>query len=137
MRSLIISLMVPFVLAACGGSGDEANNDGLIALSDAKPGSCVALGDDTYINRVLEVPCTGGKEAQVAGFTQLEGGPEATYPGWDGSDSAGYDKCQPVFEKFTGTAFWDSPLDIVAVTPSASTWRRGDRLVACLVVRPT
>ncbi len=137
MKNLLVCLTAAFALAACGGSDSVTNSDGRIALSDAKPGTCVTIGDDTYINRVHQVPCSGGGEAQVAGFTQLEGGPAAEYPGWHATDSAGYDKCQSVFEKFTGTAFWDSALDITAVTPSASTWRRGDRLVACLVVRPT
>lgn len=136
MKTLLACVMVPFVLAACGGSDGVANSDGRIALSDARPGTCVVLGDDTYINRSLEVPCAGGSEAKVAGFTQLEGDASAEYPGWHATDSAGYDKCQPVFEKFTGTDFWSSALDITAVTPSASTWRRGDRLVACLIVPP-
>lgn len=141
MKTYLTLALLASLLVACGGSGgsggDAAIDDGRIALSSAKPGTCVAIGDDTFVNRVPEVPCTGGTEMQVAGFTKLEGGSDAAYPGWHGTDSAGYDLCQPVFDKFTGTAFWDSSLDIVAVTPSASTWRRGDRLVTCLIVRPT
>jgi hypothetical protein len=138
MRTHWILGLTALTLAACGGGSGEVVTEGTrIALASAKPGTCVVTDGSAFVNQVQVVSCTGAHEAQVAGSTTLDGDSQAAYPGWFGTNSAGYDLCQPVFEQFTGTVFWDSPLDIVAVTPSASTWRKGDRLVTCLIVRPT
>ncbi|MEV0717351.1 hypothetical protein [Asanoa sp. NPDC050611] len=81
---------------------------------------------------VVYVPCTDGADNQAYGFVHAADGtfdrPTVATFGWD--------RCGHAFDKlWRGTS--REGLDFYPVLPTAETWADGDRVIMCVVYRPT
>lgn len=56
------------------------------------------------------------------------------YPGGEAVGDIGWDFCIDEFEKFVGTSYWDSEMEIDFFSPTKEGWERiGDREILCWV----
>lgn len=114
---------------------DGTGATSVASIESLAPGSCISTDGNWFVSEVHVMNChgEGTNEMQVAGSYLIDAIDGAAYPGSWRLDSQAYDGCQPVFEVYTGTPFWESELDIITVAPSRSTWSAGDREVICMV----
>lgn len=92
-------------------------------------GSCVAtLPADGEVDAVRVVPCADAHEAQVVSSYRFERG--AGWPGRDAAVAAVSAACDLT------PAEREQGLRVVAWSPTAASWARGDRTGLCLVVLP-
>ncbi len=111
------------------GASSRAPGVGLDAVA---VGSCGApASPDVYVSAFVLSDCQAPHAMEVAGRYALT---DAAYPGNTRLHLDSYRDCQPIFEKYVGAPFWESRFDLQTITPSPSTWARGDRTVTCLVV---
>jgi hypothetical protein len=81
---------------------------------------------------VIYVPCTEGADNQAYGFVHAADGtfdrPTVAAFGWD--------RCGQAFDKlWRGSS--RTGLDFYPVLPTSETWADGDRVIMCVVYRPT
>ena len=137
---IFITLLLFVSLSACHYDDhnllvrDDFETGTKVVLSDLPIGSCVITDQGYYVREVVETACNKLHDFQVAGSFERDEGIGAEYPGTLELEYESYEKCQSIFESYTGIPFWQSKFDISTVTPSASTWRDGDREVTCLLV---
>lgn len=141
--NLFFATLLTLVLVACGGGGgspsaanDNVGNPSAVAtsLADLKNGDCTSPEQNSIFASGLDVTdCSEPHDMEVAGRFELSEAAGVAYPGYLAIRQEAYKQCQPVFESWTGVAFWDSKYDINTITPSASTWDDGDRSVICLI----
>jgi hypothetical protein len=100
---------------------------------DAVPvGACGAPASaDVYVSAFVATDCRSPHAMEVAGRYTLA---DPVYPGHTRLHLDSYRDCQPIFEAYVGVPSWNSRYDIQTITPSPSTWARGDRGVTCLIV---
>ena len=107
-----------------------------VSADELEVGDCVEL--DTGATRVTTLPlvdCDEPHRGEVFHVATLEGGDE--FPGEESVTARGEEVCVgDAFEDYVGTPFLRSALDVTTVYPTAFTWARGDREIACLAVRP-
>lgn len=107
-----------------------------VAVGSLRPGQCATpTSDDLFVESFQVTECDNQHANEVIAIYDI---PDGTYPGdeYPGNSLIGrdaYERCQPLFEGYVGTPFWDSVYDIKTITPAASTWAEGDRTVVCLV----
>lgn len=121
----------------------EANNvqrneapglDGVIAAG--MPPEQLVLGDclrgfTTPLDPQTVVTCDSSHNAQLIGTFELEGAPEAPYPGADELLTQSEDLCKSV--SLDPSAGIDSTWTYHFSRPSKATWEKGDRLVSCFL----
>jgi hypothetical protein len=156
MKTLWLTTVLMLTIAACGsdkkkdsdgpdggsggaGNGGEGGAGGqdlqppgtFTSLDDVEVGACGAVPRDSdFVSQFEVVECDELHYMEVAGRYELA---DAEYPGNAALILSSYEGCQPIFETYTGTPFWDSEYDIRTITPSPFTWSQGDRAVICLV----
>ncbi|HEY0705909.1 MAG TPA: septum formation family protein [Polyangia bacterium] len=118
-----------------GGAGSDsgvAPANPPVGLDAVGIGACGApASPDVYVSAFVPSSCQAPHAMEVAGRYQLTA---PAYPGHTRLHLDSYRDCQPLFEAYVGVPFWNSRFDIQTITPSPSTWARGDRTVTCLVV---
>lgn len=93
-------------------------------------GNCVArLPQDGQVRRVRVVPCSQEHEAQV--WSQFAFSRNAVWPGQDEAHARVSRSCQLPEELL------EEGVALVAWSPTASSWQRGDRTGLCLAVLPS
>ncbi|MET8855194.1 MULTISPECIES: DUF4190 domain-containing protein [unclassified Streptomyces] len=110
---------------AAGGSGGSAFSLEVGECFDTPGGSLKGLAID-----VDKVPCTGGHDAEV--FADFEM-PEGDYPGQDAAADEADRRCYLLRNTYAMDS-WAVPGDVAvySFTPTAQSWRTGDREVSCL-----
>lgn len=97
----------------------------------AQVGDCVDMAtlQDREVTDIPTMDCTSEHDGQVAvAFTASEG----DFPSeqeWEDLVGA---ECRSGFERFVGTDYDDSALDLFSFTPTADSWEAGDRQVLCI-----
>jgi len=76
------------------------------------------------------VPCTEPHDNEA--FAVFDVSVES-YPDEDVMYDLAYDSCMVHFEKFVGTDYESSSLEITTMYPSAESWKQDDREVVCAV----
>lgn len=106
------------------------------ATEDLRVGDCyqpVEDVDDQSLLAAIIVPCEQPHLAEVFGVDDLEGGPDAPFPGVDVIDDDAIDICDAAFEAYVGVALDNSRYSYVYYTPTEQSWAGGDRVVMCSV----
>ncbi len=96
-------------------------------------GDCV---DGTSVGAVTDVPtvaCAAPHDLEVFYDFDLTGG---AYPGDSVVSDAAKAGCEAQFDSFVGLTYADSALDFTEYTPTADSWRSGDRTVSCVIGDP-
>lgn len=99
-------------------------------------GECVNLPDAETIDEYETVDCDEVHDAEVFALPTQPGGEEAAYPGAQAMGDLARQECEgEQFESYVGTAYPDSALYYLSLSPSQESWERaGDREVVCLLV---
>ena len=130
MSRTVAALIALGLLVGC--SGSDASDDGAIDVADLKTGQCVsAASADVFVRAFEGGPCLEPHAMEVAGSYDLDDG---EYPGVTALVLSSQRDCIPIYERYTGADFWDSPWDVKPIIPSPVSWREGDRRVICMVV---
>ena len=146
MKRRSATLLLPFALVLMGACSDDSSSGKppattppvvtppakAVGLDAVEVGACGAPATaDLYVSAFTIADCKAPHAMELAGRYTLT---EATYPGHTRLYLDAYRDCQPIFEKYVGMPYWDSRFDIRSITPSPSSWARGDRTVTCMVV---
>jgi hypothetical protein len=106
---------------------------------DLEPGMCFDDPDDTTLvafsrgRTVNQLPCRVPHRYELYARAPLATDPEEPWPGSAPAEERADVRCADEFEAFVGTAWVDSTLDYVFLTPSEARWRAGDSQVSCVL----
>lgn len=87
----------------------------------------------TQFEDITRVPCADPHDVEVYYTFDLD---SDALPIGDEMDTLAQEGCVPEFDKFVGTPYVDSELEINWYVPVAQSWAAGDREVWCLVYDP-
>jgi Septum formation len=88
------------------------------------------------LDRVSVVSCDTEHQYEVFALLELDGAPEAPFPGDQALLERADADCQPSFAAYVGTEYPDSAWFIAGLVPSEETWADGDRTIACALYEP-
>jgi hypothetical protein len=138
-RSLAIAVTAALALTtvACQAERDA---DGAIVAAGTLAAHELGVGDcfddeptDEEVTEIFDVPavpCDEPHDNEVFHVFEL-GGEEL--PADAEIEGLVDEECLPAFERFVGTSYEGSELDLFAIWPTAGSWEDGDREVLCAV----
>jgi len=140
-RASTAARLLPAVLVgvlALAGCSSDAERDGAGAVTAAvdvsvdrlRVGDCLITPADGVVEDLAAVPCGQEHDGEVFHAFDL---PDGEFPGAEPVQAAGEIGCLARFEEFVGTAFDDSELGLLPLTPVADGWAAGDQGVVCIV----
>lgn len=114
----------------------EIIESGDLDVMTVQVGDCF---DDPEVTDVVfsldAIPCSQPHDNEVFAVESIAG-VWADYPGQDTIDGYAYDVCSgDIFDRFVGTPYLDSALDVFTLTPTPESWGQGDREVVCALYR--
>ena len=122
---LILSLLaVALVASACG---DDTS------VFDLGVGDCFNDQEDlteTEVSEVATVDCSSPHDNEIYFEFSMT---DAVFPGNDAALESSSFRCLDEFEAFVGIDYLESDLDLFPITPTATSWAEGDRVVYCAV----
>ncbi|WP_203138700.1 septum formation family protein [Microbacterium sp. JZ31] len=144
------TLVIALTLGGCAAIGDllgggpdrdadtgEFTESGDVDVFDLQVGDCLNLGETGELSSAAVVPCSEPHTEEIFHEFQMEDG---DWPGEDAVEQAADEGCYAAFEAFVGTAYEDSTLDYVFLSPLEDGWNDPnveDRLVQCVIYEPT
>lgn len=113
----------------------EIAKPGDLTVGDLRVGDCYDLKDPTAeeLDQVTARPCAEAHEFEMIFVGSLEAG---AFPGAEGFVTYVDEHCLAAFERFVGTSYADSQLDVFWLEPTQAAWTAGDRSVQCAVYDP-
>lgn len=113
------------------GSGEITRTTTLTA-EDLRPGDCFDDSPEpaTRVIEILALPCAEPHDNQVFTIETHEAGATEPYPSAVELGDYARTTCAVAFEQETDVAV---SLDFSSIVPSESSWKRGDRLIVCLL----
>ena len=121
-RIILSLLAVALVASACG---DDTS------VFDLGVGDCFNDQDDltqTEVSEVATVDCSTPHDNEIYFEFSMT---DAVFPGNDAALESSSFRCLDEFEAFVGSDYIDSDLDLFPITPTATSWAEGDRVVYC------
>jgi hypothetical protein len=124
--SLVLGALV-LVIVMLGSTDDER------AITEARPGDCIDLASQSFESVETYTPrdCDAEHELEVVGIVTAVG---TAFPGDDALNALADDRCRQLFAGYVGIDFDDSDLELQPLTPTATSWAKGDHEVACVAV---
>ena len=134
-------LLSGLLVAACGGAERDDSGAirgggdlGVFALRvgdcfDDPPGVLSEFGAE--FTEVDAVPCAEGHDNEVFAIADHPAGVDVSYPGTEALNDYGLVYCLGEFERYVGTPYEVSRLDLWVISPSESSWERDDRELVC------
>jgi hypothetical protein len=116
----------------------EIVNAGDVGVADLEPGDCFNDPDDfeEVVYDVQAVPCSEPHDNEVFAIRSVAPAFPEGFPGQETLQEHAYEVCSgPVFDTFVGVSYLDSSLDVISLSPTAESWRDGDRDLACVLYR--
>lgn len=135
----VLCLLLAVVTVACGGSlrGDDGRvvREGQLSAFDLRVGDCFERPDDAAeVTTVTVVPCARPHDSEVFAVAQHPGADAGPYPGAGALQSFAQEVCLgETFLDYVGVPYAESELTVFPITPTAESWRTGDRSVACVL----
>lgn len=134
-RLLTAVLVGALGLTACSADAQRDEAGAVTAADDVsvdrlRVGDCLITPADGVVEDLAAVPCDQEHDGEVFHAFDL---PDGDFPGAESVQAAGEAGCLARFEGFVGTAFDDSELGLLPLTPVADGWAAGDQGVVCLV----
>lgn len=107
-----------------------------LVAGDCVTGSSFAAGATGQVTDTQVADCATSHDGEVVGVVTYTEGPADAYPGED--QVAGYaeSQCAIAFEAYVGVAYGSSPLQMVSLWPTESSWTSGDREAVCVAFSP-
>jgi hypothetical protein len=118
----------------------ERDADGAIVGAGSLAADELGVGDcfddepsDEEVTEILDVPavpCGEPHDNEVFHAFELRGDELPSDAEIEGQVD---EECLPAFDRFVGSSYEDSELDLFAIWPTAASWAAGDREVLCAV----
>jgi hypothetical protein len=152
-RSFISSIAIRVVLALLVFGGwylitglDDAGRDdsgeivraGDVGVAELEPGDCFNDPDDLeeVVYDVQAVPCSEPHDNEVFAIRSVASVFPEGFPGQETLQEHAYEVCSGLaFDSFVGVSYLDSSLEVLSLSPTAESWRDGDRDLACVLYR--
>lgn len=103
-------------------------------------GQCVdgvGTGDSVDPAALRTAACADPHGGEVVGIHAIsEPSDGSGFPGVSTIEATAIDRCPPLFAEYVGIRFDASRLKMFYIHPSADTWSRGDRQIACIATGP-
>jgi hypothetical protein len=137
---VVLILLAGAGFVAVSWLGSELLEGGDTDVYDLSVGDCIndpvePLPDEVVeVDSVDTVDCAEPHEAEVYALTDLPGDAAASFPGDDAVAQQADEICIGGFQDYVGAPYESSSLDYSYYVPTAQSWSRGDREVACLAV---
>jgi hypothetical protein len=130
----VVAIVAIAVLAPSGPQRDpntgQVTSQTTVALDQIKVGDCIpSVSEKEYITITL-TPCAQAHKAEVVGIDQVAGN---SYPGEATVTQQAENVCPEKLKAYSQTAYDDETLELFYLTPSADTWKTGDRSIVCIV----
>jgi hypothetical protein len=109
---------------------------GCTSVLELKTGQCFDGGATGSVSSVNTVDCAKEHTNEVFAITQYPAGKADPFPGDEALRDRANADCPPAFQAFVGKPFDQSEFDILFLTPSADTWKSGDRAIVCTLSLP-
>jgi hypothetical protein len=88
------------------------------------------------VEDVQHHPCSERHGGEVFFIGKISGGANGAYPSEDAFASFVRTQCVPAYRSYTGREFdTDTTYDVQYLTPTTSSWAKGDRGIDCVVLR--
>ena len=116
----------------------EIVSAGDVGVAELEPGDCFDDPDDfdEVVYDVQAVPCSEPHDNEVFAVQAVSSAFPDGFPGQEALQDHAYLLCSgAVFDAFVGISYLDSSLEVISLTPTAESWRDGDRDVACVLYR--
>lgn len=135
MRAAALALTALLLASGCGDDADRDDSGAIaaveeVAVDELRVGDCLETPADGVVTDLKAVPCTQPHDGEVFHSFDL---PDGAFPGDEQVQTAGEEGCLERFEAFVGTAFDDSELGLLPLTPVQEGWDAGDQGVLCIV----
>jgi hypothetical protein len=118
-------------------SGDIVSG-GDVGVAELEPGDCFDDPDDfdEVVYDVQAVPCSDPHDNEVFAVRSVSSAFPDGFPGEEALQDHAYLMCSgAVFDAFVGVSYLHSSLEVISLTPTAESWRDGDRDLACVLYR--
>lgn len=111
-------------------------------VTDLVAGDCVSgdsftAGATGQVTDTQVADCATPHDGEVVGVVTYTQGPTDPYPGEDEVAAYAEAQCATAFQAYTGVAYGSSPLQMVSLWPTESSWSTGDRAAVCVAFDPT
>jgi hypothetical protein len=118
------ALLAALVFAAC------------TPATQLEVGDCFdgAVEGETVVS-VTPVDCDQPHDKEVFAVFDYPDAPDA-YPGDEAVRAEAEEGCIPAFRSYVGKEFETSTLNVLYLTPTADTWRQGDKEITCTLLAP-
>jgi len=110
---------------------------GCSSVLDLKTGQCFdGTGASGTVSTVQTVDCAKAHVHEVFAVTLYPATKDDPYPGEQAIEDRANADCPPAFQAYVGIPFDQSVFEIFTLTPSADTWKSGDRSLVCTLSLP-
>ena len=92
-------------------------------------GDCTQLPESASSYTLYATSCSAEHTAEVFALLPAQG---EDFPAPEELEAYAEKECTAAFPAYVGLPAADSALDVVWLTPSEESWKRGDRMIACL-----
>lgn len=92
-------------------------------------GDCTQLPESASSYTLYATSCSSAHSAEVFALLPAQGD---EFPAPEELEAYAEKECSAAFPTYVGIPATESALDVVWLTPSEESWKRGDRMIACL-----
>ncbi len=131
----MLALLVLVVgAAACSSvrrnAAGEVIERGSMSVFDLRTGDCFDEPAGNQVSHLMVMPCAEPHDNETFAIFELDDG---DYPGVGAVDGIAEEECLAAFADFVGIEYADSELAVSTFTPTADSWKDGDRDVVCFL----
>ncbi len=135
MRLSTLALLVLIVLAAACSSlrrddTGQVVQGGSLSVFDLRVGDCFDEPAGSQVSHLVAVPCAEPHDNEAFAIFDLDDG---DYPGEEAVDGIAEEGCLAAFADYVGIDYAESVLAASTFTPTAASWKDGDREVVCFL----
>ncbi len=140
-RTMLTATLLCLLLVGGTGCGGDAKRDDAgqvreqsdVSATKVRKGDCIAGTARGDVESLTAVPCDQPHGGEAYHAFDLPGG---DYPGAEPIATAAEQGCIEGFTTFVGRPYEESVLEIAPLTPTAESWKAGDRQVLCFIKDP-
>lgn len=107
-----------------------------LVAGDCVTGSSFTAGATGQVTDTEVADCTAEHDGEVVGVVTYPQGPAEPYPGPDPVAAYADEQCAIAFGVYVGAPYGSSPLQMVSLWPTDTSWAAGDREAVCVAFSP-
>jgi hypothetical protein len=94
----------------------------------------IGTGEVPDAGAIRSTDCATAHRGEIVGIYAIADPDGAAFPGLPAIESIASAECPGLFEDYVGIGYDASRLEMIFLHPSADTWGRGDRQIACIAI---